>query len=183
MELAETKEQGGKGTVLAAGQGKQAPGTGKGVYVNLRGRFAGQQYKVQARLLRKSGQGLDQPKDVNQNQPEDSRQTGNGGKVRQHGGRAGKKKPASRSGSSDGGRGFRNTVRHSNSYGDGEEYSSTCCGKCRYFLRQWRGGVWICSNEEGEKSGLPTNYASTCPLFAHEDWSRDNQGQQKPHSN
>lgn len=177
MELTETKKQGGKGTVLKVSQEKLALGTGKGVYVNLCGRFAGQQYKVQTRLLRKSRQRLDQ------NQPENSRQTGNGGKVRQHGGWAGKKKPTSHSGSSDGDRGLSNTVRHSNSYGDGEEYSSTCCGKCRYFLRQWRGGVWICSNEEGEKSGRPTNYASTCLLFAHEDWSQDDQGQQKPHSN
>ena len=38
------------------------------------------------------------------------------------------------------------------------EYSSTCCGKCRYHLRVWGCRVWVCSNNESDRCGFPTDY-------------------------
>lgn len=65
--------------------------------------------------------------------------------------------------------GFHDAVRRGRPIYEAK-YSSTCCGKCKHFLRPWRSGVWVCSNGESKKNGFPTNYASTCPLFAREDW-------------
>lgn len=167
MEATKTEGQEEKKMAHGTGPGGHSSGTKSGVYVNLRGRFAGQQDRVQARLT-------GAPRKVPARMAD--------GKEGRHGRDTGRKPQARQDRARN--RGFRSSVRHSRPMYDGEEeYSSTCCGKCRYFLRQWRGGVWVCGNGEGEKSGLPVNYAGTCPLFAHEDWSRDEQGQHKAHRN
>lgn len=167
MELTKSKEENERKMAQGAGCKGHAPGTKNGVYVSLQGRFASQQDKVLAHL----------PGDPRRIPAQDRNE-----KKYQQAADAGRKPEARRGsekrhGGGHGGHGFRNSVRHGGPmYGGEEEYSSTCCGKCRYFLRQWRGGVWVCSNEASEKSGFPTNYTSTCPLFTHEDWSRDDQG-------
>lgn len=172
MELTRTKGQGGRNTAQEASHVRHAPGAKNGVYVNLRGRFAGQQDRARACMAMDPGK--------------TPARAGNG-KAGQQGWKAGRGTHArhssqERDGSGHGGHGPYGNIRHGHSmYGREEEYSSTCCGKCRYFLRKWRGGVWICSNEESGKGGFPTNYSSTCPLFAREDWSRDAQGRQKAH--
>lgn len=185
MEPTGTKEPEEKEMAGGTGPENQTHGTGAGVYVSLHGRFSVQKDRRRIRLPEKQGQEYKEP-DAGGHRQEDGRRTGKGSSAWQHDRPAGQKKHTAhnsrpgRGGSRDNAsHRFRNTVRHGHSMHGEEEYSSTCCGKCRYFLRPWRSGVWVCGNEESEKSGFPTNYASTCPFFAREDWQRDEAGHQK----
>lgn len=54
-------------------------------------------------------------------------------------------------------------------YVEPEHYSSTCCGKCKHYLRVWRGRVWVCDNRCSGKHGFPTDYGNTCDSFERED--------------
>lgn len=185
MEPTETKEQERKGNVRRTGPESQAPGTEKGIYVNLRGCFTGCPDHSRIRLPGNTGQGAKEP-DITHRRNENGHLPGKDGRARQHDRQTRQKRHTAYNGQPRhsrhidyGGHGFRDTVRHGQSMYGEEEFSSTCCGKCRYFLRPWRSRVWVCSNEESEKNGFPANYASTCPLFAREDWQRDSIGHEK----
>ncbi len=52
---------------------------------------------------------------------------------------------------------------------ESEEYSSTCCGKCRHHLRIWRSRVWVCQNSRSEKCGFPTDYGNSCDFFGRDE--------------
>lgn len=172
LETIGTKEQKEKEATRGASQG---PGAGPGIYVSLHGRFVGRQSHGRIRLPGNSGQGLQEP-DARDRRQGDRHMPGKDSRTKQHHRQSGQDRHTAHS--SRPSHGFRDTVRHEHIDGD-EEYSSTCCGKCQYFFRPWRSGVWVCSNEGSEKNGLPTNYASTCPLFTREDWQRDEVGCQK----
>lgn len=176
LEPTSTKGPEEKEMAGGVGPGNQAQGTGAGVYVSLHGRFSVQKDRGRIQLPGKPGQ-EHKELDAGGHRQADNRRTGKGSRAWQHDRPAGQKKHTAhnsqhgRGSSKDNAtHGLRNTVRHGHPMHEEEEYSSTCCGKCKYFFRPWRSGVWVCSNVESEKNGFPTNYASTCPLFAREDW-------------
>ena len=185
MEPTGTKGPEEKGTAVGIAPRNQTHGTGAGVYVSLHGRFSVQKDRGWIRLPGKPGQEHKEP-DAGGHRQVNSRRTGKGSRAWQHDRPAGQKKHTARnsqhgrdSNKDNASHDFHNTLRHGHPMHEEDEYSKTCCGKCRYFLRPWRSGVWVCNNEESKKNGFPTNYASTCPCFAREDWRRDEAGHQK----
>ena len=52
---------------------------------------------------------------------------------------------------------------------DPDEYSRTCCGKCRHHLRLWGERIWICDNCESEKCGFPTDYGDSCGSYERDE--------------